>query len=410
MKKTIWLAGGGTGGHISPAISIYENLKARGHQPVLFTLERNRDYLPIQTLDDTYRKVVYYRSSPIPRSLKSLRTFLSDVRFSLRLLSNEKRHICPDAIVAFGGYPVFPVLLWALIHKTPFYLHEQNIRHGMITRLFSFAARKVFLSFPQAQYTSKEVLTGNPLRKIFLQYKPVSRSKKKSVTAVTAMKETKKIKPSGKFKEGHPRKILMLGGSQGASDINSLYLEMIQSSLFQHDAITISTGKQDYEKVLAASAASTKEPDTHLKGLKNAKGQKPQKLKTAVISRLHDRILPFIEDVPGEMMAADVILSRAGSGMIFEILWSGKPACFIPYPYAASDHQKFNSLALERPGFYETIDLRPFKPGEALQRFAHFLAALRDTGVSDDQNLPPLNAHEQISEILLADLTPDHKP
>lgn len=356
--KTIWLAGGGTGGHISPAISMYEFLKTSGHDCIFFSLEKNREYPSIKNMDTEKNRIVFYKASPIPGSLKSIIGFLKDLKFSFHIFSKESRENRPDAILAFGGYPVFPVLLWALIHSIPYYMHEQNARHGVITRLFSVKARKIFLSFPKSTYLPKEILTGNPLRKIFLDYK----------------KPKKNVLP-----EKGGRRFLLLGGSQGASDINSLYLEMIQDPLFKKDIITISTGKIDYDRIREFSR-------------KNRRKQ--------------DQIYSFIEDIPTALMSNDYIVSRSGSGMIFEILWSGKPACFIPYPYAASDHQKYNSLAIENSFKYVTIDVRPFNSTAALSLFLKFIEKFEKTktGAVKTADSIPLNAHKLIADILIQDL------
>jgi UDP-N-acetylglucosamine--N-acetylmuramyl-(pentapeptide) pyrophosphoryl-undecaprenol N-acetylglucosamine transferase len=362
--KTIWLAGGGTGGHISPAISIYENLSQRDHKPVLITLERNKDYPSIKNLDKKNKKVIFCKASPIPKSIKLLVLFIRDIQFSFQLFNEESRKTHPDAVLAFGGYPVFGVLLWALFNKVPFYLHEQNERHGMITRLFSLRAKKVFLSFPQKQYGRNEVLTGNPLRKIFLEFK----GKKPTIPVKKQSEKNKNIKSK--------RRILLLGGSQGASDINNLYLEMCKSDIFKNDVITISTGKIDFERI---------------------------KKQTKNLNRKNDQIFSFIEDVPGTMMANDFIISRSGSGMIFEILWSKKPACFIPYPHAASDHQKYNSLAISDFGQYETIDIRPFDAVAALDSLIWFFSTHAQKGLVSvhKSNKIPLNAHQIITDYLV---------
>ena len=360
-KKTIWLAGGGTGGHISPAISIFEILESGGYLPVLITLEKNRDYPSLKKMNSKKQSIIFYRASPIPKSWKTLVSFFRDIQYSFQLLNMESRIHLPDAVIAFGGYPVFPVLIWALYRRIPYYLHEQNVRHGVITRLFKWKARKIFLSFPKHKYMSRECLVGNPLRQIFLK---AERSMKKSVA-------TKK-------KLSFDR-ILLLGGSQGARDINNLYLEMCQSVDFKKKSITISTGKQEFEEIKKQS----------------------KKLK-----RKKDQIFPFIEDVPRAMLNSDLVISRSGSGLIFEILWSKKPACFIPFPHAASDHQKYNSLFLNDVGHYATIDIRPFDPAAAIRQIQLFLTDLenRPHQAGDISEKIPLNAHERIRDILLNDL------
>ena len=357
-QLTIWLAGGGTGGHISPAIAMFEYFKQKGLNTKVVTLEKNKNYPSIVNLENTNinsKPVIYYNASGIPKSLKAMYFFFKTLLNSFKVLNRECLNKAPDAILAFGGYPVFPVLLWAIFHRIPYYLHEQNSVHGFITRLFTFKSKRIFLSFPQKHYSPKTMLTGNPLRSMFLYSKTVRPLGKSNTTA---------------------RKILIIGGSQGAKDVNNLYLEIIQDSYFKSSVITISTGNQDWEHIQRAA-------------------------------RKQDKVLSFIEDMPAALMSNDLIISRAGSGSIYEIIWSGKPACFLPYPHAAADHQKHNVLALMGKGQYFILDIRPFDPHRAVEMLKEYLSGMdKQKGSSkSNQDDLPLNAHEVIFRSILEDLS-----
>lgn len=358
--KTIWLAGGGTGGHISPLISIYEEFKKQGHNPLIITLEKNKTYPSIKQLDKTTKSfsspVYYYQAVPIPKSFGGLLLFIRNTLKSIKTLKDLKKKSPPQAIMTFGGYPVFPLLLWSLFKKIPVFMHEQNAVYGLITRLFSFRAKVLFLSFPKQKYAKNEMLSGNPLRKIFEK----SGASKKNQPAPNTKSNTKKI-----------RKIFLIGGSQGASDINALYREMIGQDYFKGHVITVSAGQKEFKAVK----------------------------KTA---RKQDFIYEFIEDIPGQLKSSDFIVSRSGSGMLYEILWSKKPALFIPFPYAAANHQRINAGSLARAySAYQVYDQRPFKAKDCCQYLIDILsgdflntANPRNTGAAGD--LFPLNAAEII--------------
>ncbi|MDH4198752.1 MAG: UDP-N-acetylglucosamine--N-acetylmuramyl-(pentapeptide) pyrophosphoryl-undecaprenol N-acetylglucosamine transferase [Spirochaetia bacterium] len=349
--KNIWLVCGGTGGHISPAISIFQELTHRNAHPLFLSLEKNKGYPSIVNLQKNYTNVVFYKASPIPKSFALLYRFIGEIIYSWKIMKHLFKKDKPDLVCAFGGYPVFPALLFAVIKKIPYCMHEQNSRAGFITRLFSRKATHVFLSFPRGAYKKNEILVGNPLRQNFLNWRPEK-------TKATKSKKT----------------ILFLGGSQGAKDINSLYLEMSRLEFFKNWKFIVSTGQKDFEL-----------------------------MKTG--ARSADDIFPFIEDIPEKMKSSEYIISRSGSGVLYEILWSQTPAFFIPYPYAAANHQLFNAQTLSNVSSqYHTINLKPFNALEAAGIVMSIIESNQkkiSTKNNPDRISFPLNAHQAIADILL---------
>lgn len=315
--KFLWLAAGGTGGHISPAVAIAREFADQPRkkssppiEPVLITLPRNLEYSDIKALSAGKIKVFPCDAPRIPKTpheflLFPLRLFKS----FLKLKELAKTHP-PAAVLAFGGYPSFPALLYAWLKKKTYCLHEQNRVEGMVTRWMKKGSTRLYTSFSGIEGQNVRFL-GNPLRSIF---GPSPRPLK-----------TKEVKT-----------IFFLGGSQGAFDINNLFIEMAADPRFKKINFIISTGVKDYERV------------------------KKQ-------ARKKDQVDSFIKDMPSVLKKSDLVIARAGSGTLYEILWAKTPSFLIPYPYAKDNHQRKNADALEHEGLALLYDKRPFDAHEALE-------------------------------------------
>ena len=349
-----WLAAGGTGGHISPGVAITDQLHKSGATVNFFTLQKNFDYPDIVGLRNTdYASVNIYPAPRFPKTPFQLIHFITQLISAWKILSKEfKRKPC-DAVVTMGGYPTFPMLLFSYLRRIPFFLCEQNSRIGMVTRLFRKKAAKVFHSFPGNQFSPNEILAGNPIRNIFL-------NKEKRETKFTQI-----------------NKILLLGGSQGAQDINDLYQSISKDDYFRDIEITISCGGKAFEEIKK-------------------------------IARNQDRVFDFIYTMPDEMLKTDLIISRAGSGLVYEIIWSGTPAIFMPYPHATDDHQRGNAISLVKSQMAFMIDIRPFLPLAALEEIKIIIQdkqAIKNVYANISKNNPlPLNAHKTIPEFIKREL------
>lgn len=339
-QKRIWLSAGGTGGHIAPCAAMVESIPG-GYEYICFTLEKNQEYHDIKVMSE--KNVKIYPAKKIPSSLHTLLSFIAGTIRSIKILKKEFRRQKPDAVLAFGGYPVFPILLFFLFRKIPIFLFEQNSVHGLVTRIFRKKASAVFLSYPRETYKKNEILIGNPLR------------------------ENIRNKISARKTSWPPKKILITGGSQGAKDLNDLFVLMSKDPFFKKFQITIATGPNHYEN------------------LKHY--QKPG-------IQIHS----FIENMHEHLNQCDLILCRSGSGSVFEAAMSRKPAVFFPYPYATDNHQMQNALPLKKAGLAEIIDERPFRPELAIEKLKHsldkdsFLSKAADKYQRD--NPLPLDGHQ----------------
>jgi UDP-N-acetylglucosamine--N-acetylmuramyl-(pentapeptide) pyrophosphoryl-undecaprenol N-acetylglucosamine transferase len=288
----------------------------------------------------------------IPKSPLAFLKFFSDLSFCWKILNPLKNPDKPDAILAFGGYPVFPALLWSLFNKIPVFLHEQNSKAGLITRLFAPFSQTVMHSFPKKTLNENEIITGNPLRTSFLvQKQPKAIKKNKNKTPI--------------------KNILITGGSQGAGDLNKLYESMVSDMYFKDFTFTISTGEKNFKSVKS-------------------------------ISKKRDIIFPFIKDMPGELLKNDLIICRSGSGSVYESLWSKKPVIFFPYPHATGNHQSLNAESVCIVPYYNLIDIRPFNEEKAKERVKQIINNLNYQYDFKFVNSNfPLNARENISSLLI---------
>ena len=303
MSKRIIIAGGGTGGHIFPAIAIANALK---------DIDRNTEILFIGAKGKMEMEKVpqagysiegldiagFNRSSLIKNiglPFKLIRSFMQ----VKKIFAAFK----PDAAIGVGGYSSFPVLRFAQSRRIPTFIHESNSFAGKSNIMLGRKATKVFVAsdgmekfFPAAKIS----LSGNPVRAAIVQ---AAVSKAEGVRFFS-LDETKKI-------------LLVVGGSLGAKTIN--------------EAID-----KDLEKLLDAGLQliwQTGNPYAE-KGKERAKGKNGVFVKN------------FISEMEYAYSAADVVVARAGAMTVAELCVVKKPVIFVPYPYAAEDHQTVNAKQL----------------------------------------------------------------
>ncbi len=353
LGHRIWICAGGTGGHIAPATSLAMNFIKKKCSVVFITLEKDMSYPDIQKLKDHKNIDVFtYKAERIPRNVLQIFTFISTFLHSLSFLNRLRKKYPPGAVLAMGGYPVFNVLVWSKIHRVPYFICEQNTVLGRINKLFKKRAKKVFLSFPIDHHWENYVISGNPLRESII-------FKKKEFQHLSKAKIL-------------PKTIFIIGGSQGANDLNELYLKMIEDSFFAKTKIFISTGEKYFKKIISKR-------------------------------RKKDEVYSFINDMKKFLMKSDCVISRSGSSMLFEILSSRKPAIFLPYPYATHNHQKENALFLKKKGLAAIVDIRPFDAENSLEEIKNILISKEFVSIRDNmqKHSIPLDAHEKITDMIL---------
>jgi UDP-N-acetylglucosamine--N-acetylmuramyl-(pentapeptide) pyrophosphoryl-undecaprenol N-acetylglucosamine transferase len=297
------LAGGGTGGHVIPALAIANELKSQYGAQLLFIGTargiENR-LVPAAGFELRLVEVGALKNVTIATRLKTLFDLPRAVWQSRRIL----REFRPDVVIGVGGYASGPAMLAAALSGIPTLAFEPNVVPGFANRVIAPMVSAAAVHFAEtARYFRRSEITGVPVRHAFF----------------------------GKTLEarGGPT-LLVFGGSQGAHAINKVVME--SAALLRQRVprlhIVHQTGERDYNDAAAAYA-----------GLGGS-----------------IEVFKFIDDMPAFFARADLLLCRSGASTVAEITAAGKPAVFIPFPRAADDHQKRNAEALQRAGAAVRID------------------------------------------------------
>lgn len=313
----ITLAAGGTGGHMVPAHALAAELKKRGHGVMLVTDQRGAK-IPGLFKDVPTHILPAGRLGGGPIGwLKAARSVLAGRRQAKALY----RSYTPDAVVGFGGYPAFPALLAASAMNIPTILHEQNAVLGRVNRLLAGSASAIGTAYPEVDrlkraYANKVELIGNPVRE--------------SVARLGTM-------PFPEFDETAPLKILITGGSQGATVLGSVVpdaLGMLPPKLRHRLQVVQQCRPDDIEAVRNRYAALN----------------------------IPAELLTYIEDMPDRIAEAHLVIARAGASTIAELTAAGRPAILIPLPIATDDHQTANAREMAKAGGARMIPQTEFTP------------------------------------------------
>lgn len=307
MSNRFLIAGGGTSGHIYPAIAIADRIKHDCPDSIIefCGTERGLEY-------DLVPKAGYQihpiRASGLPSRLsikliKAVLNFISGRRSCITLIRKFK----PDAVIGTGGYVCSPLISAARKMHVPIFLHEQNAFPGRSNRMMSKWAHTVCTGFPgMEEYFPKAarvVCTGNPVRDVF------SKTNRKEARDLLHIADDEFL-------------ILAMGGSLGSKTINDAVLGLPQYLKNYKIRIVLSAGKQQYSGIPEA----------------------------ARVTGGNLEIKEYISDTHIYMYAADLIVCRAGAITCAEIAAVGVPSVMIPYPFAAGDHQTYNARIFEEKG------------------------------------------------------------
>ena len=300
------IAGGGTGGHLFPAIAVAEAMKERSPDNEILFVGTAKGIegkvLPREGWPLSFVQAEGVKGRGAIAKVRGLmKTFYGTLQ-SLAIIRSFK----PGIILGVGGYASAPVLLAGRLAGIKTAIHEQNALPGLTNRLLGKMARKIFLSYAESEKffpAGKIVVTGNPVRKVVLD----------------AFKDE-----AGQEEKKHFT-LFVMGGSQGARRINEALCEAVTSNkLANINGLKIihQTGQADFERVKEAYRTSQVEVE----------------------------IEPFINDMGRVYNEADLVVCRAGATTITELLAAGKASILVPYPHAADDHQKVNAEAIVREG------------------------------------------------------------
>jgi UDP-N-acetylglucosamine--N-acetylmuramyl-(pentapeptide) pyrophosphoryl-undecaprenol N-acetylglucosamine transferase len=320
------IAGGGTGGHLYPGISVARELRRRYPEVVVTFAGTARGIesrvVPREGFElDVLRSAGLKAVSPgaMARALSLLPLSAAD---AWRILSRRR----PDVVIGVGGYSSGPVMLLAALRRIPTLLLEQNAVPGLTNRILAplVSAAAVTFESTASYFGRRAFVAGNPVRPEFFDHGPhgESRHGQHGQHGQHGTEATE-------AQSGPPR-ILIFGGSQGAHAINMAMVEAAPR-LAAHPgglAITHQTGERDLERVR--------------EGYRRA--------------HLEARVESFLFTMDREMKTADVVICRAGATTLAELTAAGRPAVLVPLPTAADDHQRKNAEAVAAAGAAEVLE------------------------------------------------------
>ena len=307
------LTGGGTGGHIYPAVSIAREIQRRyKNAEIIFVGTEKGLESKIVPKEGFELKTIKVRGFERKLALKNL-VAVKEATFSIASARKIIKDFKPDIVIGTGGYVCGTVMLAAALMGIPTLIHESNAFAGMTNKILFRFVDKIALNFEEAakyfKNPKKVIVTGNPIRTDIFDI-------------------TKNL---GRHELGFDLNlplVLVTGGSRGARKINQSVLalagECKSSGKFQ---LLHVTGDTQYDAVL--------------------KSYKERGIPTD-ISNI--KVVPYLYNMPYALAACDVVISRCGAMTLSEITALGKPSVLIPFPNAADNHQEYNGRALEKKG------------------------------------------------------------
>ena len=291
------MAGGGTGGHVIPALAVARELRQRGHTPFFVGTDRGLE-----------AKLIPKEGFRLERiEIGALnRVSVSQKLFTLARLPFTTVRCGPlvrsaSAVFSMGGYVAGPPVMAALLRRVPVVVMEPNVVPGFTNRVIGRFVSRALLSFPETTryfHPGRTELTGLPVREEFFLIAP---------------------KPRGRILQ-----VLITGGSQGSRTLNRAARE--SWALFRKSGFPV--------RIVHQSGAA------EFDALREAFAQ----------MQVEGEVVPFIADMPAAFAAADLVVSRSGAGAVSELAAAGKPSVLVPFPFAADDHQTRNAEAMERGG------------------------------------------------------------
>ncbi|MCW1987272.1 UNVERIFIED_ORG: UDP-N-acetylglucosamine--N-acetylmuramyl-(pentapeptide) pyrophosphoryl-undecaprenol N-acetylglucosamine transferase [Sphingomonas sp. R1F5B] len=319
VSRHFVLAAGGTGGHLIPAFALATELHARGHHVALITDARGAkipgkpDFLTAHVLP-----AGRLGKNPVAL-LKGLRAIWQGRSMALRLFES----FAPSCVIGFGGYPALPALLAARAARIPTVIHEQNAVLGRVNRYLAKGVDAIATAYPEVdrldpRWWGKVHLVGNPVRPEVL---------------------TLRGEPFPEFSEDSLFRVLVTGGSQGASVLAQVVpdgLAMLPPALRHRLQVTQQCRPEDLEAVRARYAAH----------------EIPAELGT------------YFEDMASRLAGAHLFVGRAGASTIAELTAVGRPAILVPLPIATDDHQAANTREMVKAGGARAIRQPGFTPKE----------------------------------------------
>jgi len=311
-RNIYFITGGGTGGHIYPAIAVADALLAREDTGKIYYIG-NPNNLEAEIVKDKNYEFLPVISSGMPRKINfQLIKWCFEMIAAWIKCCGYIRKYHPNVIFGTGGYVSAPVLFAGVLMKVPFVMHDCDANPGLVTRKLSPFAKSISVAFEAAKGKLKNSdcrVNGNPIRKLF--------------ATITKQDARKSLGLQDKLT------VCIMGGSQGAKRINSAAVGILEKLSKELDLqVIFQTGKRNFEDV-------------------------EHNLKEIYPDYLNDKniiVRPYFDDMVTVLKSCDIAVSRAGSLSISELCASSVASIFIPYPHAAADHQRKNARYMVEQG------------------------------------------------------------
>lgn len=310
MSERLVIAGGGTGGHLYPGIAVADYVKQFGVETYFIVSKRGLERKVLEPLG-----YPFYEQSETPiNGVSIFRKMKSTLLLMKEITKVYTRIRKGDKLLLTGGFVSAAAALVGSMKGVEMYLHEQNSVMGLTNRKFAGGCEKVFfLSFPDTKKAAgKTIVTGNPVRENFRGIEPKAEMEKKN--------------------------ILVLGGSQGSRFINNQVAESAKHLIEAGFTIRHQTGGKLIDETL----------------------DKYKELGIEMSDRL--TVSGYIDDVAENLKWADIVIARAGSGTVFEVINSKRLALYIPFAEAADNHQLYNAKYAEDKGIAKVLEEKDVKP------------------------------------------------
>lgn len=318
-KMKVLLSGGGTGGHIFPAIAIADEIRKRLPDAEFLFIGANGK-MEMEKVPQAGYKIEGIDIAGIDRG-----NMLSNLGLPFKILkslSKSKRIIkafAPDFAVGTGGFASGPALYEASKMGIPIFIQEQNAHAGVTNKILSKRAKAVFTAYPKVDgFPSEKIkFLGNPIRE----------------NIISGMQETSQAKEKMGL-DKNKLTILSVGGSLGSRTLNKGWKDNLDQLKEKGYQLIWQTGKLDYAEIAGSWKLEVGSENSEVKETSDI--QHPTSI----------QIYEFIKDMETAYSAADVIVSRAGAIAISELAVAQKPVLLIPFPFAAEDHQTKNAMTL----------------------------------------------------------------
>jgi UDP-N-acetylglucosamine--N-acetylmuramyl-(pentapeptide) pyrophosphoryl-undecaprenol N-acetylglucosamine transferase len=327
--STFVLMAGGTGGHLFPAMALAQELRRRGHDIQLMTDHRVAAYGDKFPASQTH---IVPSATPSVRNPVKFVVAGCKIAWGTAIAFVKLSTVRPDAVIGFGGYPVFPPFLAARLLGIPGLLHEQNAVMGRANRALARFANSIALSFARTlkveAFATKTTLTGNPVR-----------------DRVTMVAGT----PYPDLPADGPIRVVVTGGSQGArifSDVMPAAIATLPDNLRQRLRLVQQCRAEDLDRVTEAYRGA----------------------------KVNVELQQFFTDLPERIAAAHLVIARSGASTIAELTVLGRPAILVPLPGALDADQKNNALVMETAGAGWIMEQATLTPQSLGTRLASLLS------------------------------------